>query len=149
VAICSVRRSIASTAAVLLLSGCGGNGIDMVPIRGEVTYNGKPLARGIVTYMPTNPGIGRTANGPLRPDGTFVMTTQKRDDGVIPGDYNIVVYAYEEGAPKTREEIEAGGSSAPKLKSVIPDKYASPETSGLTDKVDENHTGVKRIELSD
>jgi hypothetical protein len=144
------RISIAAAAVLICLAGCGGNGIELVPIRGEVTYNGKPLARGIVTYMPSTPGAGRTANGPIQPDGTFVMTTQTRGDGVVLGDYNIVVYSYEEGGPKTREEIEAGGgANAPKLRSTIPEKYTSPEASELTDKVDGNHSGFKKIELKD
>jgi hypothetical protein len=122
----------------------------MIPIRGEVTYNGKPLTRGTVTYIPATSGVGRAANGPIQPDGTFSMTTQTRDDGVMPGEYQIVVYSYEQGAPKTRDEIEAGGgANAPRLRSMIPEKYTSPETSGLSDDVDENHPGTKKIELSD
>ncbi len=135
-----------------LLIGCGG-GSEMVPIRGEVTFKGQPLARGIVNYLPAEPNKGRTASGPLQADGTFVMTTMKAGDGVMPGVYDIIIHSYEENpdAPKTREEIEAAGSSGqtPLIKSIIPDKYASAETSGLNDTVDDNHSGFKKIELSE
>lgn len=138
--------------AVLTATGCGGgNGLEMYPVRGEVTYKGKPLERGIVDYLPTAPDAGRPASGSIQPDGTFVLTTHARDDGAVKGTYSIVIHSYEEraDAPKTREEIEAQGSRVPQWKSVIPEKYTTPETSGLTDTVDENHSGFKKIELSD
>jgi hypothetical protein len=137
---------------LLAATGCGGgDGLEMFPVRGEVTYKGKPLVRGIVNYLPSSPGA-RPASGSIQPDGTFVLTTQARDDGAVRGTYDIVVHSYEDNpdAPKTREEIEAQGSrSAALVKSIIPDRYTAPETSGLTDTVDENHSGFKKIELTD
>ncbi len=146
-----VRRLFAAALSLASVTGCQlKSGQEMYPVRGEVTYKGQPLTRGIVTYMPAQQGAGRTANGPLQPDGTFTMTTQTRDDGVMRGDYRIVIHSYEEDSqPKSREEIEAQGSSAPKMKSVVPQKYVMPETSGLTDNVDEKHSGFKKIELTD
>jgi len=146
------RFASAAAALLLLLAGCGGgNQLEMVPLRGTVTYNGEPMTRGIVTYLPVAGSTGRTANGPIQADGTFVMTTQTRGDGVVRGSYKIVVDLYEENpdAPKTREEIEAQGNKTPLLRSLIPKRYLAPETSGLTDTVDEQHSGVKAIELVD
>ena len=144
----------ALTAGVLaLVVGCGPkSGLDLVPVRGEVTYNGKPLAEGTVVYLPEQASAGRQATGPLQPDGSFSLTTQKRDDGVMKGSYQIVVYAYKPhpGEPKTREEHEAmvqkGGIERGH---IIPMKYTEPATSGLSDTVDENHSGFKKIELTD
>jgi hypothetical protein len=149
---CFRTAIVGAALGILILAGCGGgDGLEMYPVRGEVTYNGKPVSQGIVTYTPTTPGVGRTANGPLQPDGTFVMTTLKRDDGVMRGAYNIVIHSYAEdpGAPQSREEIEAQGTRVKKMKSIVPEKYTSPETSGLTDAVDANHSGAKKIELTD
>lgn len=134
-----------------LLAGCGSNSkFDTIPIKGTVTYKGKPLTKGIVTYLPAKSGVGRTANGPLDANGAFIMTTHAKHDGVAPGDYNIVVFCYDESseAPQTREEREAKGQAF-KQKSLIPEKYTNPATSGLTDTVDDNHSGVKQIELTD
>ena len=147
------KAAIALAMGMLTLAGCGsGNGLDTVPIKGEVTYNGKPLTEGTVAYLPVKPGTGRSANGPIGPDGTFSMTTQQRDDGVVKGEYNIVIYAYapHPGEPQTREEHEAMAKAGGiKRGYVIPEKYVMPETSGLADTVDENHSGFKKIELKD
>jgi hypothetical protein len=146
-----VRLSLVVAVGMLVAPGCGSDGLEMFPVRGEVSYQGKPLTRGIVTYVPTTAGAGRTANGPIQPDGTFEMTTQKRGDGVTPGTYNIVIYSDEEdpNQPRTREEIESQGAAAVAPKLLVPEKYLSSETSGLSDTVDNNHSGFKKIELQD
>jgi len=139
---------------VTLVSGCGGSdGLpDMVPVSGQVLYNGKPLTDGQVVYLPKTPGAGRQANGAIQPDGTFEMMTLRKGDGVMQGEYVIAIYAYKPhpGEPKTREEHEAmarrGGI---KREYSIPERYANAETSGLADKVDDSHSGEKKIELSD
>lgn len=145
--------AVALATGLLSLAGCGsGSGLDTIPIKGEVTYNGKPLGEGTVAYLPVKPGTGRSANGPIGPDGKFSMTTLKRDDGVVPGEYQIVVYAYapHPGEPQTREEHEAMAKAGGiKRGYIIPEKYVAPETSGLTDTVDGNHSGFKKIELKD
>jgi hypothetical protein len=139
------------------VSGCGSGArlSDMVPIRGEVLYKGKPLTEGegTVVYMPTEAGgEARRATGAIQPDGSFTLTTLDPGDGAMKGKYTIVVYCYQPhpGEPKTREErekmVRAGGI---KRGSYIPEKYAKPATSGLTDIVDDSHTGFKRIELTD
>jgi hypothetical protein len=120
----------------------------MVPIRGEVFYNGKPLTEGTVLYLPTKAG-GRQARGDIQPDGTFRLTTLRDGDGAQKGEYGVVVIALKPhpGEP-SREEIEQAGGMIQRG-SLIPEKYNLPETSGLTDVVDENHSGSKRLELTD
>jgi hypothetical protein len=143
----------ALAASVLLVAGCGAiSGLDTVPVRGVVTYNGKPLTEGTVVYLPESGSEGRQATGPIQTDGSFSLTTMSADDGVMKGKYQIVVYAYKPhpGEPKTREEHEAmikkGGIERGY---IIPERYTDPMKSGLSDIVDENHSGFKRIELSD
>jgi hypothetical protein len=143
----------ALAAGVMLIAGCGSkSSLDTIPVRGEVVYNGKPLTEGTVVYLPASTSEGRQATGPIQSDGTFSLTTQSADDGVMKGEYQIVVYAYKPhpGEPKTREEHEAmikkGGIERGY---IIPEKYTDPTKSGLSDTVDENHSGFKKIELSD
>jgi hypothetical protein len=131
-------------------AGCGSNGPHMVPIRGEVTYQGLPLinvTQGIVRYSPKAPGTpAREATGRIQPDGSFVMTTFKNADGVVAGEYNITVSAYSSPV-LSREQTESGVHAAmPKL--MIPEKYLQPDASGLTDTVDSEHSGFKRLEIT-
>lgn len=137
--------------AALFVSGCGPKGPVTIPIRGEVLYQGAPLKdvpQGIVRYMPKSSDSGRQASGRIQPDGSFVLTTFKQGDGVTPGEYYIVVSAYTNvAASRAAAEATAGaGGSGPRL--MIPEKYTDPSTSGLSDTVDSEHSGFKRLELT-
>jgi hypothetical protein len=138
--------------ALPVLIGCGSDGLpDMVPIKGEVTYKGKPLAEGQVVYLPKAPGVGRQASGSLQSDGTFVLTTQVGGDGAMYGEYDIVVFGYGTDPGKeysSREEAESFLTKSGR-RSGIPEKYSQQGSSGLSDTVDKEHSGFKRIELGD
>jgi hypothetical protein len=120
----------------------------MIPIRGEVLLDGQPMREGTVIYAPQQRGSGQQASGGIQPDGTFEMTTLKRGDGVRLGAYGVAVYAMEPhpGEPKSREEVEAMGGNI-RRGFLVPEKYADPATSGLTDTVTPEHSGFFRIEL--
>ena len=134
------------------MAGCGKDGPTTIPIRGEVIYNGAPLKEGTVVYLPKQPGQGRQATGAIQQDGSFVLTTFKDGDGVVPGAYDIVIYAYKPhpGEPRTREEMEAVAAAGRIERGfIIPENYTNSATSGLSDIVNGEHSGFKRIELSD
>jgi hypothetical protein len=137
--------------ALAALAGCGSDGPTVIPIRGEVLYKGAPLKdvpQGLVHYLPKT-SEGRQASGRIQPDGSFVLTTFKKADGVVPGEYDIVVSAYTTQPELTRAQVEAARGVVPKPGLMIPEKYTKPATSGLSDAVDSNHSGFKRIELTE
>lgn len=80
---------------VLLLlaasTGCGEK-TDAVPVAGKVSYKGEPLKNGTVMFIPD--GGGTAATGEIQPDGTFKLTTFRKDDGAVPGDYTVVVQVF-------------------------------------------------------
>jgi hypothetical protein len=134
------------------VAGCDSGGPTVVPIRGDVLYKGAPLKdvpQGLVHYLPKT-SEGRQASGRIQPDGSFVLTTFKKADGVVPGEYDIVVSAYTTQPELSREQVEAAhGVGIPKARLMIPEKYTEPTTSGLSDTVNSDHSGFKRIELTE
>jgi hypothetical protein len=144
---------LASLCFALAVAGCGSDGPTVVPIRGEVLYQDAPLKdvpQGLVRYLPKENSQGRQASGRIQPDGSFVLTTFKGGDGVVPGEYDIVVSAYTTRPELTREQVEATrGVGLEKPRLLIPEKYTEPGTSGLTDTVNSDHSGFKRIELTE
>jgi len=132
-----------------VLPGCGRDGLpNMVAIRGTVSYQGKPLTEGTVLYLPQDPQ-GRQARGDVAADGTFTLTTLRNGDGAQQGSYRIVVIAYKpHPGEMTREQIEAAGGLIHREFS-IPEKYTKAETSGLTDEVNRDHSGIKQLALED
>jgi hypothetical protein len=122
------RRLIALALLVLPLLaawGCGSSAANLpslIPVKGKVTYKGRPLTQGVVRFEPD--GYGRPANGTLGSDGTFVLTTLKEGDGIVAGQHRV----YVTGTGKTVKQ------------ELIPKKYTSPNTSKLTADVDTEHT---------
>ena len=91
--------------AVLFLgccTGCGANGAgtlpELIPVKGKVTFKGEPLTNGTIRFEPDD--YGRPASGKLKPDGSFVLTTLKEGDGVIPGHHRVIITDTTLNAPK-------------------------------------------------
>jgi hypothetical protein len=113
--------------ALLLFSCCGcgsGSGAlpSLIPVKGKVTYKGQPLSKGIIRFEPD--GYGRMASGMIQSDGTFVLSTLGKDDGVVAGLHKVSV----------------SDTGAVSKKELIPKKYTQPATSKLTAEVDNEHT---------
>ena len=87
------NRSALVLALALSLAGCGGSSSTpsagaTVPVKGIVTYKGKPLTRGTVVF---EPDAGREAQGELGGDGSFTLSTFVKDDGAVPGAHRVAV----------------------------------------------------------
>jgi len=73
-------------------TGCGSKAetftVTTVPVKGRVTYLGKPLTKGTVKFEPDS---GREAHGDIKSDGSFVLSTFKEGDGAVPGTHRVAV----------------------------------------------------------
>ncbi len=123
----SVSRSFVLAASLLLpCAGCGLSGgsqsVETVPVKGTVTYKGKPLSKGVVTFEPR--ASGRTATGEISPDGTFELTTLKQGDGAAQGKHRVSVSGT---GPTAKAEL-------------VPKKYAEANTSKLEVEVTRDKT---------
>ena len=86
----SIRSSKSCWLACLLASlGCS-NALKPVKFVGYVTLDGEPLAEASVAFEPQG-GTGRPASGFTGSDGSFFLTTFKRHDGAVCGNYKVTV----------------------------------------------------------
>lgn len=115
----SFRSGILLLSLAAAVSGCGRR-VTLVPVAGRVTLDGKPLAGGSVM---ARPAAGPAARGPIDGDGRFVLGTYAAGDGAIPGPARIRVSWYER---------QTSGEEAMVGRSLVPQKYADFDTSGLT-----------------
>ena len=79
--------------AILLLTGCGKNDPPpLVPVKGQVWYQGQPLTGGMVVFTPDiqRGGSGPQAWAKIGSDGTFVLMTEART-GATPGWHRITI----------------------------------------------------------
>jgi hypothetical protein len=116
-------------------------GPECFPVRGRVSYKGKPLAEATVVLH----RIGGDMEGGHKPiaftaaDGTYVLTTMAKDDGASPGEYAIT---FELRAPQTiGEEIVRNGPH------LLPVKYSRPDSSGQKFTVEPGANVIPAINL--
>ncbi len=114
----------------LIGMACGGaEGPELAPVSGTVTYKGKPVTEGIVSFQPAGPD-GAPATGTIGADGSYSLQTGP-DEGARLGEYRVAVSARDE--PDTPPDTAAPPLKAmPKVKSQLPLKYEDPGTSTLT-----------------
>jgi hypothetical protein len=118
-------------------------------VKGVVLFNGKPLPKASVMFIPEGPG-GKAATGYTNGDGVFELTTSRLKDGALPGSYKVTVQ-YSEGVDppatlKTSEEVQkwlAGAVRKPTI--VIPEIYSRPDKTILKHRVPDD--GDARLEL--
>jgi hypothetical protein len=88
-----IRQSIAAVMLLAWCGGCGANGSgtlpSLLPVKGKVTFKGQPVTTGTVRFEPDD--YGRPATGKLQSDGTYVLTTLKEGDGVVPGHHRVSI----------------------------------------------------------
>jgi hypothetical protein len=90
----SWMRTVVPLALVAVgLAGCGSeeDRISLVPVKGTITKNGKPLAGATVSFLPdpgnkfNTPGLDSTG-----PEGTYMIRFKNRS-GLSPGKYKVLV----------------------------------------------------------
>ena len=110
----------------LPLSGCGKSGPETVSVKGKVTLGGGAWPKpGVLYFTPVKPAEGmpsRPAPAHFDEDGNFTVTSFREGDGLVPGMYKVGVECWE--VPPSMETNLPG-------KSYVPEKFQSPQTSGL------------------
>lgn len=97
---------------ILVFTGCTPAGTKKVTIHGTITYQGQPLQSGLLAFH----GPGDTyASASVQPNGTFTIA-------LAPGEVTVNILETPSGS-KVRP--------APNPPITVPEKYASPESSGL------------------
>jgi hypothetical protein len=125
------RKSLAAV-VVLIFGGCtGAEGPDTVAVTGTVTVNGSPLEGASVTFHPIEGSENVLASQAVTDAaGRFRLATHvgggRFKDGIVPGKYSVVV---------TKLDTAAISSTLAPPKNLLPEKYDSPTTSGLSAEV--------------
>lgn len=130
---------------VLLVAGCSGpSQLETAPVKGTVTYKGKPLKYGNVSFRPA---AGSPSTGRIQEDGTFTLSTYGDGDGAIIGTNQVSITATERDAGQEKEVDP--NTELMVSKSLIPSKYTSFSTSELTADVKAGDANEFNFELKD
>lgn len=134
-------------AATVVAAGCGESGLpERGEVSGRVTYKGLPLSNAQVTFTPVGEEASRPATGRTDAQGRYTLGTFDIADGAVLGSHHVSVIARGPDRPLKPGEFGSGmpGEQVPG-DPLIPLKYFSPDSSGLTKEVAE---GSNTIDLA-
>jgi hypothetical protein len=128
------------------VAGCGWQSLT-VPARAIVTLDGKPLAGAAVLFSPIEGGV--PARGMTQDDGSVVLSTFKENDGSLVGTHRVAVTKVESVGFTTGSDGLSGKLDGRRIQthSLIPERYASPATSGLEVRVERRGKNVFDLRL--
>ena len=81
---------IAWALMLILSAGCGSSGPKTVTVEGTVTYQGKPIEKGDISFHPDATSNGFPSSGMIV-QGAYRLTGKS---GLLPGSYNVRINAY-------------------------------------------------------
>ena len=144
-----ISATLVFFSVAILLAGCGGPDLpDTFPVTGSVTYNGRPVVGYTISF--TLIKGGRTATGKTDDEGKFTLSTFGDRDGALSGDHSVAIYFIPTGTPPDEMPEDAPPQEGQQPTVIIPEKYGTPQTSGLKLTVTENRKDNKfAIEVSD
>jgi len=117
----SLLLVLAPLQAILMLHGCGGaKEYKVASVSGVVRCNGEIIREGLVVFEPVpQPGMkvreaGRAASGIVQQDGSYILSTYRKNDGAIVGTHSVKVFApapEDDDAPITDKNRYACGNA--------------------------------------
>ena len=123
--------------AVLPLSGCSNKAadrLDVHPVAGQVTFNGKPAAGALVVFHPKDPTVGELKpNARVDQQGNYSLSTYSAGDGAPAGEYTVTVIL--RPLVKKEGDFEPGPN-------VLPAQVSTPATSKIAAQVAEGPNTV-------
>jgi hypothetical protein len=108
----AVRRGflLALAAVALSAAACSKKQVPVYPVRGSVSFEGKPATKAVVVLRAlTDSGpVTNVPHGEVGPDGTFVIGTFSAADGAPAGEYAVTITWPEVKVdPETRDRTES------------------------------------------
>ena len=124
--------ALVALAMLAVLPACS-KAIKTEGVTGVVTYNGEPLADATVKFIPVD-GTGSQSYGKTNEKGEYKLQTLlgAADAGTTPGEYKVTVDCVETYETGVTFEENGEEKNETKVRSMIPEKFNSVETSGLT-----------------
>jgi len=155
--------ALLAVCGVLALTSCGtDDGLGKrYHVSGTVTYNGNPLEKGKISFVPEDPkGVGATG---IIENGSYALSTGGGDDGARAGKYKVTITAKEDATAKAQADFNKAskGAAGPghipgqfmakaeaQAKSLIPAGYGDVRATTLTAEVMEKSNTLD-FKLSD
>ena len=113
---------------VIVCGSCSSAATELPAVSGRVTYQGAPVEGAMVVFHPAAPSEQQPSQAKTDAEGRFAMSTHagqgEYQPGLAPGKYEVEI-----------AKTELSGDFTRPPRQLLPPKYASAKTSGLTAEV--------------
>ncbi len=148
--------SVLAVPALLVMASCGtDDGLGKrYSVSGTVTYNGKPLEKGTISFVSEDLKNNLGATGTIT-NGSYTLSTGGNDDGAQAGKYKVTITSKEDFVAKAQADFQKeSGKDNPKIppqysakaeaaaKSLIPAGYGDSRSTNLTAEVKEKSNTI-------
>lgn len=119
------RGALPALLFIAALSGCGSSG--PYPVEGKVVWrDGTPARELAGSHVIFDlPEKQTSARGIIQADGSFRLTTQKENDGALPGKYKVLIV-------EANRKARGGGADPTEMEPTKMDsRYSDPSSSDL------------------
>jgi hypothetical protein len=137
-----VRIGVLAASVLAVLAGCGGPaGPARHPVRGQVLWNGRPLAEAQVIFHPQFSADEEFPQpiGQTDAQGNFRLSTLQANDGAPVGEYRITI--------ELRDLRNVGEETVRDGPNLLPARFVRPQESGLHFTVVEGENVVPPLEI--
>lgn len=142
-----LRRAVVvlAVSGVVVLTSCGtDDGLGRrYAVSGNVTYNGEPLEKGLISFVPEETtGVGATS---AIEKGAYALSTGGEQDGARVGKYKVAISAREDSLAKAKADFQkASGKSEA---AVVPKEFLSKAAKGAKSFIPEGYGDVRSTNL--
>ena len=136
--------------ALFVAVGCNSDRVRVHPVRGKVTFEGKPMPwGGSMALVPLSNQPGKAAGGEIMSDGSYHLSTYTDGDGSMAGDFRVVITQVTHKEPERTADGVAPSRTAPMLPASeqIPMIYADSQKSPLTAKIEAKNPNELNFDL--
>ena len=124
----------------VVTAGCQSDQPTIVPVDGVVRIDGQPLRTGTIRFIPR---AGRSARGQIQSDGSYQLGTFGDGDGARVGMNDVTITAFEIPSDSVNSDVDR-----PRGRSLIPLRYNSAASSGLSFEVTSDGTNHAEFDLT-
>lgn len=110
-------------ASFTVLCGCSSDPKARQAVSGTVQFKGQPLDQGRIHFTPTDKGPSEA--GATISAGRYTIP---RDLGLVPGNYRVSIFSYDQKGPKVQNDDMPGDPGNVQFKERIPAKYNAKTT---------------------
>jgi len=128
-----MRRIVAASLLAIVLTGCSGDGTkgQLAPTSGTVRWKGKELEGAVVQFIPLGETTGGGGSARTGPDGKYSLQYVRGGEGVMPGEYKVVIYCRRMPDGSVVPLDYNVGDIDSQTKEILPRTYTDPEQTTL------------------